>query len=229
MKTLIHALKGIWEDRFKRYVAIALAIVAVVVLVAGSPFEGKTAPSAPDGEELLEVHFFYHSGCPHCKDQEPFNEEMALKYEDIYFVYHDGADPDQYAVLIELIAGTNLTERDLDFPATIIGNRGFVGWESREVSGTRIEQAIVDCLAGDCGASTEPGEEIPSEIDVPIFGTIRIADYSLPALAVVLGLVDGFNPCAMWVLAYLISLLFVLNDRRKAWLIVGSFVFASFV
>jgi len=229
MKTLLHALKGIWDDRFKRYVSIALTIVAIVVMVTGSPFEGKTAPTAPDGEKLLEVHFFYHSGCPHCKDQEPFNEEMALKYEDVYFVYHDGADPEQYAVLIELISGTNLTEKDLDFPTTIIGKRGFVGWQSREVSGTRIEQAIVDCLAGDCGASTEPEEEIPSEIDVPIFGTIRIAEYSLPALAVVLGLVDGFNPCAMWVLAYLISLLFVLNDRRKAWLIVGSFVFASFV
>lgn len=230
MKTLIHALKGIWDDRFKRYVTVALAIMAIVVMVAGSPLEGTTAPSVPDGDKLLEVHFFYHSGCPHCKDQEPFNEEMALKYEDVYFVYHDGAEPDQYAVLLELIAGTNLTEKDLDFPTTIIGNRGFVGWESREVSGTRIEQAIVDCLAGNCGASAEPPEEeMPSEIDVPIFGTIRIAEYSLPALAVVLGLVDGFNPCAMWVLAYLISLLFVLNDRRKAWLIVGAFVFASFV
>jgi len=41
--------------------------------------------------------------------------------------------------------------------------------------------------------------------------------------------VDGFNPCAMWVLAYLISILFVLNDRRKAWLIVGAFVASSFV
>ena len=49
MKTLIHALKGIWDDRFKRYVSIALAIVAIVVMVAGSPFEGKTAPTAPGG------------------------------------------------------------------------------------------------------------------------------------------------------------------------------------
>jgi len=230
MRTLIHALKGIWDDRFKRYVSIALVVVAVVVIVFGSPFEGKTAPSAPDGESLLEVHFFYHSGCPHCKDQEPFNEEMALKYEDVYFVYHDGADPSQYAILVELIKNTNLTEKDLDFPATIVGKRGFVGWESREQSGTRIEQAIIDCLAGDCGGTGEEvEEELPSEITVPIFGTIRLADYSLPALAIILGLVDGFNPCAMWVLAYLISLLFVLNDRRKAWLIVGAFVFSSFV
>jgi thiol-disulfide isomerase/thioredoxin len=228
MKTLIHALRQMWQDRFKRYVIIALAVVAGVLIVFGSPTE-QPVPSTPDGDTLVEVHFFYHSGCPHCRDQEPFNEEMALKYDDVYFVYHDGADPTQYAILLELIENTNLTERDLDFPTTIIGNRGFVGWQSREVSGALIEQAIIDCLAGDCGDPAEPQEEIPSEISVPVFGTIRIADYSLPALAVTLGLVDGFNPCAMWVLAYLISLLFVLNDRRKAWLIVGAFVFASFV
>ena len=227
MNTLVYALRNMWKDRFKRYVIIVLAAVAAVVMVVGSPGEQEPPPGQPDGDTLLEVHFFYHSGCPHCRDQEPFNEEMALKYEDVYFVYHDGADPSQYAVLVELIKNTNLTEKDLDFPATIIGNRGFVGWESREQTGTLIEQAILDCLAGDCGAPSEPEEEAPTEITVPVFGTIRIADYSLGALAVVLGLVDGFNPCAMWVLVYLISLLFVLNDRRKAWLLVGSFVAAS--
>ena len=230
MRTLIHALQGMWKDRFKRYVIIALAVLATVVLIVGSPFEGKQAPTEPVGDGLVEVHFFYHSGCPHCKDQEPFNEEMALKYEEVYFVYHDGADPSQYEVLLGLIQGTNITEADLDFPLTIVGKRAFVGWVSDEVSGAPLEQAIVACLAGDCGGSDDPQTtEVPTEVTVPIFGTIRIADYSLPALAVILGLVDGFNPCAMWVLAYLISLLFCLNDKRKAWLIVGSFVFASFV
>jgi hypothetical protein len=42
-----------------------------------------------------------------------------------------------------------------------------------------------------------------------------------------LGVVDGFNPCAMWVLVYLISLVATLRDRKRIWLIVGSFVLAS--
>jgi hypothetical protein len=62
---------------------------------------------------------------------------------------------------------------------------------------------------------------------LPWIGEIVLADYSLPALAVILGLVDGFNPCAMWVLVYLISLVAVLSDRKRIWLIVGSFVLAS--
>ncbi len=230
MHTLIHALKELWSDPFKRYVCIALAVIAALVMVFGSPFQQTAAPSAPTGPTQLEVHFFYHSGCEHCRDQEPFNEEMALKYENVFFVYHDGADPSQYAALLELIKDTNLTEQDLDFPVTIVGHRAFAGWISAEVSGPPIEQAIIDCLAGNCGGETQPSQpeqEVPTEITVPLFGTLRIADYSIPALSVILGLVDGFNPCAMWVLVYLISMLFVLQDRRKAWLMVGSFVAAS--
>ncbi len=67
----------------------------------------------------------------------------------------------------------------------------------------------------------------PETASLPVFGVIRFADFSLPALAVLLGLADGFNPCAMWALVYLLSLLASLRDRRKIWLLVGSFVLAS--
>jgi hypothetical protein len=77
-------------------------------------------------------------------------------------------------------------------------------------------------------APAEPDFPPPSTIvDIPFIGEIDAKDFSLPALAVILGLVDGLNPCAMWVLVYLISLVLTLKDRRKIWLIVGSFVFAS--
>jgi thiol-disulfide isomerase/thioredoxin len=227
MKTLLHTLRGVWDDPFKRYVSIGLAVVAAAVLIFGAPTAQTEAPPAPSGGDTLEVHFFYHSGCPHCRDQEPFNEDMARKYTNVYFVYHDGADPSQYSILLQLIEGTGVTEQQLDFPATIVGKRVFVGWESRDVNGPPIEEAIIAALAGDLGGPDEVEEEVPTEVTLPLFGTIQLSDYSLPALAIVLGLVDGFNPCAMWVLAYLISLLFTLKDRRKGWLLVGSFVLAS--
>ena len=64
-------------------------------------------------------------------------------------------------------------------------------------------------------------------IDIPIIGVIDAKDFSLPVLAIILGLIDGLNPCAMWVLVYLISLVITLKDRKKIWIIVGSFVLAS--
>jgi cytochrome c biogenesis protein CcdA len=62
---------------------------------------------------------------------------------------------------------------------------------------------------------------------VPFVGGIDPFGYSLPALTVLMGLADGFNPCAMWVLVYLISLIAGTQDRRKTWWLVGSFVVAS--
>ena len=67
----------------------------------------------------------------------------------------------------------------------------------------------------------------PESISLPLVGEVGLAGLSLPVLAVVLGLADGFNPCAMWALVYLLSLLVSLQDRGKIWLLVGSFVLAS--
>ena len=66
-------------------------------------------------------------------------------------------------------------------------------------------------------------------LKVPFLGEIDVFKISLPALSVVLGLLDGFNPCAMWMLAYLISLVAGMHDKKKMWTIVGTFVFAEWV
>jgi hypothetical protein len=122
-----------------------------------------------------------------------------------------------------------LAERGIEyepaFPITIFGNQVFGDWESAETTGRAIEEALQQCLTGDCPSPT--GEEPRDTIVLPLIGEIVLADYSLPALAVVLGIVDGFNPCALWVLLYLISLVMTLRDRKRIWLIVGSFVLAS--
>lgn len=212
--------KKIYQEPFKRYLVIGLVILGAVLMFTG---QGSQQPTT--SEQGLEVDFFYHSGCTHCKDQYPFNERIAATYPSVYFVYHDGANPGEYAQLVEMLAGTGITEEQLDFPLTIVGNQAFIGWESEETTGKEIEEAIKQCLAGNCPGTENV--EVPDEVDVPIWGKITTSDYSIAGLAVILGLVDGFNPCAMWVLVYLISLIMVLNDRRKAWLLVGSFVFAS--
>ena len=64
-------------------------------------------------------------------------------------------------------------------------------------------------------------------VDTPIFGKINLKNMSLSSSAVVIGLVDGFNPCAMWVLLFLISILIGMKDRKKMWIIGFSFLFTS--
>lgn len=209
-------LKNTFQDGFKRYLIISLIILGIVI--------GFTSQGRSDTGEGYEVHFFYVTGCSHCDDQRPFNERLAGSYPSIQILEHDVATPQGRALLDQMLEERGI-EYEPGFPITIFGNQVFGDWESEETTGKAIEEALQECLAGECPPPT--GEEPRDTIVLPLIGEIVLADYSLPALAVVLGLVDGFNPCAMWVLVYLISLVATLRDRKRIWLIVGSFVLAS--
>ena len=213
---LTNFLKNTFQDRFKRYLIVSLIILGIVI---GFTSQGTSSPG-----EGFEVHFFYLPGCSHCEEQEPFNERLESEYPSINITRHDATTPAGSALLSEMLEELGIKDEP-DFPITIFGNQVFGGWESEETTGRAIEEALQQCLAGNCPPPT--GEEPKHKIKLPFIGEIVLADYSLPALAVILGLVDGFNPCAMWVLVYLISLVATLRDRKRIWLIVGSFVLAS--
>ena len=70
-------------------------------------------------------------------------------------------------------------------------------------------------------------EKDENVIDVPLIGKVNLANLSIPVIAVVIGLVDGFNPCAMWILIFLITMLFDYKDRKKMWILGGTFLFTS--
>lgn len=67
----------------------------------------------------------------------------------------------------------------------------------------------------------------PADVRVPWLGKLDVGYLGMPAFTILIGLVDGFNPCAMWVLIFLLSVLVGLNDRRKIVLIAGTFVLVS--
>ena len=68
---------------------------------------------------------------------------------------------------------------------------------------------------------------VPQAVSIPFLGTVAIADLSLPVLTIVLGALDGFNPCAMWVLVFLIGLLVGMQDRVRMWTLGTAFIAGS--
>ena len=216
---VVNFCKETYQDRFKRYLLVVLVVLGSVLV-----FTGQEAASPIPGEGF-EVVFFYAPGCSHCHEQKPFMERLAGTYPSVDFISHDISSPEELSLLLEMMADMDMEGEPSGPPATIFGGQLFVGWDSEETTGKRIELALQQCLAGNC---PEMGGKEPLEkTTLPIIGEVTFADYSLLSLAIMLGFVDGFNPCAMWVLAYLISLIMTLNDRRKIWLLVGTFVFAS--
>ena len=72
------------------------------------------------------------------------------------------------------------------------------------------------------------GEELDERtVDLPVFGKVNPTDVGMPVFTIAIGLVDGFNPCAMWVLLFLLSLLANLKSRIKMFAIAGIFVLVS--
>lgn len=69
--------------------------------------------------------------------------------------------------------------------------------------------------------------EAPEGVELPWFGYVSVRDVGLPVFTFAIGLVDGFNPCAMWVLVFLLSVLVNVKDRRKIAAIAGTFVVVS--
>lgn len=86
-------------------------------------------------------------------------------------------------------------------------------------------------LPGDDGGNlpASPAETYPSddEITLPLFGAVNVRELGLPVFTIVIGLVDGFNPCAMWVLLFLLSILVNLKSRWKILAVAGTFVVIS--
>lgn len=68
---------------------------------------------------------------------------------------------------------------------------------------------------------------VATGFSIPFLGSFDAKNFSLPVLAIVIGFLDGFNPCAMWVLLFLISLLLGLKDSRKMWIFGVTFIVAS--
>jgi len=159
-----------------------------------------------------KVHFFFSTTCPHCADQEPFNEYLAREYG-VEFVYHDVSYPEQ----VELLR--SLGPARLAVPFTYYRGSSFIGFSAN--TATSLEKFIASCVKGAC---------VPQEaMGVAVVGGIDVGNYSLPVLAMLLGFLDGFNPCALWVLVFMISLIAGMRNRRRLWLLVGSFVVASAV
>jgi hypothetical protein len=69
--------------------------------------------------------------------------------------------------------------------------------------------------------------EAPEGVELPWIGYVRVRDWGLPTFTLLIGLIDGFNPCAMWVLVFLLSVLVNIQDRRKIAAIAGTFVVVS--
>jgi glutaredoxin len=196
------------------------AIVAgLVVLVLLCP-AGAADPPGPD------IEMFTRQGCPFCADALAFLDDLRRERPALRIQVRDVEhDPQALERLIALAAQHGVEH--LGVPAFHVRGRVVIGFGGPETTGAELRALLEMPAAGAAGTPPAPDTGAADAVEVPVFGLVSVRDLGLPAFTVVLGVLDGFNPCAMWVLLFVLSLLVNLRDRARMAVIGGTFVLVS--
>lgn len=211
-----------------------LIIWSCFFLSASSVWPKETRPA----ENLVDIHLFWSLGCPHCHLEKEYLVKLEAQYPQVRLhTYEITGSPENHELLQKVARQLNINITGV--PVTVIGDRYFIGWLDETSTGAAITAAVqgyfsgpytnlVGNLAADKVSPVFPAEKpIPETITLPVFGEIHTRNVSLPLFTIMMGAVDGFNPCAMWVLVFLIGLLLGLADRWRMWILGSTFIAVS--
>jgi glutaredoxin len=218
-------------------VALALAgICLLTFLTARSSFGASQVGSDSD------IEVFVREGCPHCAAAKRFLVELQRERPGLRILFHDvGKDPAALSRLNALAETKNV--RPIGVPAFYLQGELLVGFLNEQTTGTQL-RAMLDRGGHPASSNAPPGACLPqtatpcdtqplgppterNSIETGLFGRLTVHALGLPLFTLAIGLLDGFNPCAMWVLLFLLSLLVHLRSRTKMAFIAGTFVLVS--
>ena len=212
----------------KNLICFGLMIILFLTLV---PYNVKA-------QESVKLYLFYGAECPHCEQEIQYLNTIRDKYDNLeiikYEVWHN---TDNSKLMMKVKQYFNITS--IAVPFTIIGDKKFSGYDpynypnefEKYIEKLSNEQVKDVVLAIKNGETLDPYIELDQEhkpvLDVPIIGKVDTKDLSLPVLTLIMGLLDGLNPCAMWVLLFLISMMISMNDRKRMWVLGMTFIITS--
>lgn len=206
-------------------------VVAIIFLLSFTQTAGASS---------AKIHLFWTVGCPHCEKEKVFLESLRDIYPGLEISHYEVTENKKNLDLLKKVGqemGINIS----GVPVTIVGEQYFIGYLSDETTGRDIKKAVDCALENGCtdilqklttqkeGNDSKEKEvaAILEGIKIPIIGNIDTKNLSLPILTFVIALVDGFNPCAMWTLLFLISLLLGMQDKKRMWILGTAFIAAS--
>ena len=190
-------------------------------------------------DQKVNIYLFWTKGCPHCALEKQYLARLASQDKNLKIITLELTKSREHRELFRKV-GETLQADVSGVPFTVVGEQYFIGWLDENTTGAAIEKAVQEArhtkapdviarLVPAKSVSPPPPEKpaIPEKLSLPFFGEINIKYLSLGMITLIIGLLDGFNPCAMWVLVFLINLLLGMEDRRKMWILGGTFIFAS--
>lgn len=196
-------------------------------------------PNIKAEEKQLDLYLFYGDGCPHCKALEEYLDDYLKDKDNIKLHEYEIWYSEENQNLFKKVQNA-MDIKANGIPYLVIGEdvvQGFMENYTEEKINGYIKYYQNKDYNDKAGVALGLKEETlnnsaikkdkDTKYEVPILGKIDAKKVSLPLLAVVIGAVDGFNPCAMWILLFLISMLLGMHDRKKMIILGLAFIFTS--
>lgn len=168
-------------------------------------------------DDKVNIYLFYSKICPHCQKEEKYFETLKEKYQDKIHIYTYEVTENKTNNEIMKSLKKELKENNQGVPFTIIGSKTFLGYD--ESFNERIENTIDSYL--------NENTTTDNIYTIPILGKVEAKNASIILIAVILGFIDGFNPCAMWILLLLINMCISIKDKKKMLIVCLTFIITS--
>lgn len=229
----------------KKSCRFKLLLLFSVILIGFIVFPAFAADQNPNRESdyIVNLYFFHGDGCPHCAEEEIFLEEMTAKYGEqlVIHKFELWNHPENIPVIEQFSKAYGFEPSGV--PVTFIGHEYWIGFSDEKRVGLEnaiqagIEHGVVDSqdIVNDEENLITPVKDSSAKITIPFFGEVDLMNQTLFVSTVIIGLVDGINPCSLWVLTMLLAMIVHTNSRKKTviiglvFLTVTAFIYALFI
>lgn len=194
-----------------------LALIVGVLLLGGPASPPAIGAVAADRSDEVVVQLFWGDGCPHCAAEKEWLEQAVEDHPGLvvqqYEVWNDEDNQQLF-----LSTAERMGFEPSGVPTTIIGDRFWIGWSD----------TVRDEIAAEVDRTLSPTTGPPpataakaATVDVPLLGKVTVGSDSLVLSTLVIGFVDGVNPCSLWVISVLLAIV-VRSASRSRVLVIGS-------
>lgn len=223
---------------------LTIGLLAISFLAPNSIAFAETDTLLPEksnesAAQHADIEVFVRDGCPHCAKAELFLQALKREQPKLNIVVHDVVqEPFALRQLEGLVKQQDIGS--VRVPAFQINGKLIVGYADEITTGQLIRNALAQVQSRKnpdttescgtaqvltCEAGTEQSTKLPQPYFLDFLGhRLSLDEVGLPLFTLAMGLLDGFNPCSLWVLLLMISLLAPMMDRVRMFAIAGTFV-----
>lgn len=228
------------EDLVQNCLEIKCPSPEEILSKAATPSSTTTSTTKNNLSQSICIHYFVNDNCQQCENLKDFLESTAKKYQIDFQVYNVSENQDYQELYQQLQEFYGLSSGG--FPIVFLGDTYLIGDESIR---NNIDKVISRCQKEGCPCPVDIFEQTLKQIpQTSTFNpekkdNIKISllnkeiiissQSSLLLLGIILGLIDGINPCMLSVLLFLLSYLLAIGSKKHAVKVGLVFALGAFI